>query len=152
MIQIKNLETMDRLAGRLAKIAGLNPRVVYLRGPLGVGKTTLVRYWLRHLGIEGRIRSPTFTILECYEREDAMLVHADLFRIGGAGELLNTGLLDFWGSTGWRKSKTRRSIWVCWPTRTSRTSPRPAGIRKGPGRAPRKSTTSRLGSPSVKRV
>jgi tRNA threonylcarbamoyladenosine biosynthesis protein TsaE len=98
MIQIKNLETMDRLAGRLAKIAGLNPRVVYLRGPLGVGKTTLVRYWLRHLGIEGRIRSPTFTILECYEREDAMLVHADLFRIGGAGELLNTGLLDFWGS------------------------------------------------------
>ncbi len=89
---------MDRLAGRLARMAGLSPRVVYLQGPLGVGKTTLVRYWLRHLGIDGRIRSPTFTILECYERDGAMLVHADLFRIGGAEELPNTGLLDFWGS------------------------------------------------------
>ncbi len=99
MIKIRDLEMMDRMARRLARVAGLKPRVVYLMGPLGAGKTTLVRAWLRYLGIEGRIRSPTFTILECYERDGSTIVHADLFRIGGAKELLNTGLLDYWGNS-----------------------------------------------------
>jgi tRNA threonylcarbamoyladenosine biosynthesis protein TsaE len=125
-VKIRDLGAMDRLARRLARVSGVNPRVVYLQGPLGTGKTTLVRCWLRHLGFDGRIRSPTFTILECYERDGlTVVVHADLFRIRGAEELLNTGLRDYWGNA---------LLLIEWPERgEAETPPADWSIRIGFG-------------------
>ncbi len=66
---------------------------VLLRGPLGAGKTTLVRGLLRARGIEEPVRSPTFAIYHVYEGPPR-LVHADLYRLEG---LTGTGLEDFLG-------------------------------------------------------
>ena len=67
--------------------------VVHLHGDLGAGKSTLARAWLRSLGVEGAIRSPTYTLVERYPlRDGGEALHLDLYRIGDAGELEFLGL------------------------------------------------------------
>src|SRR3546814_10213315 len=61
---------------------------------LGAGKSTLARAWLRALGVEGPIRSPTYTLVERYPVPGGEALHLDLYRIGGAGELDFLGLAD----------------------------------------------------------
>jgi tRNA threonylcarbamoyladenosine biosynthesis protein TsaE len=69
--------------------------VVFLLGNLGAGKTTLARGLLRSVGIEGTIRSPTYTLMEVYEAAGTTLLHLDLYRLSDALELTNLGLHDF---------------------------------------------------------
>lgn len=64
-----------------------NGAVVYLRGQLGAGKTTLVRGVLKGLGFDGRVRSPTYTLVESYEIGGHRLYHLDLYRIRGPEEM-----------------------------------------------------------------
>jgi len=68
--------------------------VVHLRGDLGAGKSTLARALLRALGVQGAIRSPTYTLVERYPLPDGEAWHLDLYRIGDAGELDFLGLDD----------------------------------------------------------
>ena len=68
--------------------------VVYLRGNLGAGKTTLVRGLLRALGYEGRVKSPTYTLLESYELSRFILQHYDLYRMIDPREWLDAGFRD----------------------------------------------------------
>lgn len=67
--------------------------VVYLRGDLGAGKSSLARAWLRALGVRGAIRSPTYTLLERYPlASGGEAWHLDLYRIGDVAELEFLGL------------------------------------------------------------
>jgi len=68
--------------------------VVFLRGALGAGKTTLARAWLRALGVTGTIRSPTYTLIEPYEIDGHNLLHLDLYRLNDPEELAQLGLAD----------------------------------------------------------
>ncbi len=68
--------------------------VVFLKGPLGAGKTTLVRGLLRAGGWRGPVRSPTFTLKEPYETERFRLIHYDLYRLASPEELAWLGLRD----------------------------------------------------------
>lgn len=68
--------------------------VVHLQGDLGAGKSTLARALLRALGVEGAIRSPTYTLVERYPIPEGEAWHLDLYRIGDAGELDFLGLDD----------------------------------------------------------
>lgn len=54
--------------------------VVYLEGPLGAGKTTLVRGMAESLGVSEPVRSPTFNLLQTFETSPPIL-HADLYRV-----------------------------------------------------------------------
>lgn len=84
-----------RLGRALAGLEG-GALVVRLRGDLGAGKTTLVRGWLRGLGHEGPVRSPTYTLAEPYGPGDGPeLVHFDLYRLGDADELDAIGFRDY---------------------------------------------------------
>lgn len=78
---------------------GLEPGIlINLSGDLGSGKTTFVRGLLRGLGFNGRVRSPTFAIVEPYEQSRLSLYHFDFYRLNGSRELLDSGLLEMFGT------------------------------------------------------
>lgn len=84
----------QRLALPLACASRDEPFVLHLSGPLGAGKTTLARGLLRGLGHDGRVRSPTFTLLEPYELAACHVTHLDLYRLADPAELDYLGLVD----------------------------------------------------------
>lgn len=68
--------------------------VVYLDGDLGAGKTTFVRALLVACGVAGRVRSPTYSLIESYPLAERSAHHLDLYRIADPGELEWLGLSD----------------------------------------------------------
>ena len=81
------------LAARLAPLL-LGGGVVFLVGDLGAGKTTFARALLRAMGVDARIKSPTYSLIETYAVGDLAIQHLDLYRIADAGELEWLGLAD----------------------------------------------------------
>ncbi len=90
-IEVKSDEGMQRLGHDLARVLEKGD-IVYLRGVLGAGKTTLARGISRGLGYNGRVNSPTFTLMNIYEAP-ADIFHYDLYR------LENTDICDL----GWEE-------------------------------------------------
>jgi tRNA threonylcarbamoyladenosine biosynthesis protein TsaE len=68
--------------------------VVYLRGDLGAGKTTLVRGVLRGLGYAGAVRSPTYALVELYELSRLDLHHFDFYRFHDPREWIDAGFRE----------------------------------------------------------
>ena len=70
---------------------------VYLQGELGAGKTTLVRGMLRALGYGGRVKSPSYTLVEVYELSRLYLYHFDFYRLEHAHDWMLAGFRDYFG-------------------------------------------------------
>ncbi len=81
---------------------------IHLRGDLGAGKTTLVRYLLKALGVEGRIKSPTYAVVEPYtvSSPDAQALkpiniwHFDFYRFNDPDEWEEAGFREIFASPG----------------------------------------------------
>lgn len=86
-------ETED-LGRRLAAALGSGAVVAY-RGDLGMGKTAFTRGLARGLGYEGRVTSPTFTIVNEYEGTGLPLFHFDMYRLEGPEDLFDIGWEDY---------------------------------------------------------
>jgi len=91
---LPDAEATLRLGAALA--AGVAPgRVLHLRGELGTGKTTLVRGLLRALGHRGRVKSPSYSLLEPYTLSSLNLYHFDFYRFKDRSEWLSSGFREY---------------------------------------------------------
>lgn len=85
--------------------------VIYLHGDLGAGKTTLVRGVLNALGYVGRVKSPTYTLVEPYHASGLDLRHFDLYRLHNGEE---------WEAAGFRSEFDGHNIFfIEWPEKAS---------------------------------
>ena len=111
-------------AARLAGRPGLAEAFVELHGPLGAGKTTFVRHLLRALGIEGRVKSPTYTLMEPYRSDDAHgafeIAHFDFYRFDDPQEWEDAGFRDVFAGPGLKLAE--------WPEKAEGLLP-PADLR-----------------------
>lgn len=115
-LQLPDADATEALGRGLAVTAP--PRaVVYLGGDLGAGKTTLARAFLRALGVQGAVRSPTYTLIERYPVAAGEVAHLDLYRIADPDELAFLGLDDL---------SADASLWLVeWPERGAGMLPTP---------------------------
>lgn len=90
----------------LAARPGMVRALVELHGTLGAGKTTFVRHLLRALGVQGRIKSPTYAVVEPYDlpgrADGATAAHFDFYRFDDPREALDAGLRDTLAEAGLR--------------------------------------------------
>lgn len=143
-LSLRDADATDALGVALARTRPQRA-VVHLSGDLGAGKSTLARALLRALGVQGAIRSPTYTLVERYPlASGGEAWHLDLYRIGDVGEL------EFLGLDG-----DEATLWLIeWPDRGRGGLP-PADLRvelavDGAGRSARLVAESTAGSDWVR--
>lgn len=94
-----------RFAAALAAQPALRQASIELDGPLGAGKTTFVRHLLRHLGVAGRIKSPTYTVVEPYEVDGLTVSHFDFYRFSDPREWEDAGFREVFAAPGLKLSE-----------------------------------------------
>jgi len=93
------------------------PLVIWLEGDLGAGKTSFARALIRALGHKGRVKSPTYGLLEQYQVGLLQVLHMDLYRISDPGELEFLGLADLLDE--------RTILLIEWPDKGGQWLPQP---------------------------
>jgi tRNA threonylcarbamoyladenosine biosynthesis protein TsaE len=88
------------MAAKLAASGALGNAFISLEGPLGAGKTTFTRHLLRALGVQGRIKSPTYTVMEPYQVGPLAISHFDFYRFSDPREWEDAGFRDVFGRPG----------------------------------------------------
>ena len=95
-----SLDELDKVVTYLNETLAPNA-IVFLRGDLAAGKTTLTQAVAKAKGIEGEVTSPTFSLQQCYAAKDgSSLYHYDLYRLDH-DEFMQLGLFEEFEKEGW---------------------------------------------------
>ena len=118
-----NEAATEACAQTLAGRAAIGEALIELRGELGAGKTTFVRHLLKSLGVQGRVKSPTYAVVEpyCVDRTGEIVPlhiwHFDFYRFNDPREWEEAGFRDIFSSPGLKL--------VEWPEKAGKYLPRP---------------------------
>jgi len=104
-------------AQRIAAHAGIADALIELHGDLGAGKTTFVRHLLRALGVAGRIKSPTYAVVEPHETARFPAYHFDFYRFDDPREWEDAGFRDVFDGPGLKLAE--------WPEKAAGLLPTP---------------------------
>ena len=104
-------------AQALAPRPALREAFIELHGTLGSGKTTFVRHLLQALGVQGRIKSPTYAVMESYELPGLPIWHFDFYRFKDPQEFEDAGFRDVFASSGLKLAE--------WPEQAAGLLPEP---------------------------
>jgi len=102
-------------AQRLAGSPAVRNAFIELHGDLGAGKTTLVRHLLHALGVTGRIKSPTYAVVEPYQVGNLAIWHFDFYRFSDPREWEDAGLRDIFASPGLKLAEWPQNAQKCLP-------------------------------------
>ena len=114
-------EDTAAFAQALAALPPLGQAFITLHGDLGAGKTTLVRHLLRALGVQGRIKSPTYAVVEPHDAPglapDGKAWHFDFYRFDDPREWEDAGFRDIFAGPGLKLAE--------WPEKAAALTPLP---------------------------
>lgn len=102
-------------ARQLAAQPGIGNAFITLHGDLGAGKTTLVRHLLRAMGVQGRIKSPTYAVVEPHETPGVAIWHFDFYRFDDPREWEDAGFRDIFANPGLKVAE--------WPEKAAALTP-----------------------------
>ncbi|WP_238395878.1 tRNA (adenosine(37)-N6)-threonylcarbamoyltransferase complex ATPase subunit type 1 TsaE [Pontibacter pudoricolor] len=98
LFKMTSLDDLPAAATMLLEAASEEP-VILFEGPMGAGKTTLIKEFCRQMGVQENVSSPTFALVNEYETETGKLIyHFDFYRISDEREALNIGALEYFDS------------------------------------------------------
>lgn len=106
------------MAKRLAALPALRNAYIELHGDLGAGKTSFVRHLLRALGVSGRIKSPSYAVVEPHQTPDGLAIwHFDFYRFTDPREWEDAGFRDLFAAPGLKLAE--------WPEHAAAVLPKP---------------------------
>lgn len=108
-------EDTAAFARRLAAQPAIRDAFLTLHGDLGAGKTTLVRHLLGALGVAGRIKSPTYAVVEPHEAPGLSIWHFDFYRFDDPREWEDAGFRDIFATPGLKVAE--------WPEKAAAQTP-----------------------------
>ncbi|MBA3682025.1 MAG: tRNA (adenosine(37)-N6)-threonylcarbamoyltransferase complex ATPase subunit type 1 TsaE [Bacteroidetes bacterium] len=93
-IKVQDQSELPGLAESILRLYK-NPKIILIYGPMGAGKTTLIKEICRSLGSSDSFSSPTFSIVNEYSYPNGKIFHFDLYRLKNAEELLDLGIEEY---------------------------------------------------------
>ncbi len=96
--KVKTVADLEGVTKKLTELLS-EYRLFLLNGDLGAGKTTLIKHWMKSLGVQELVTSPTYSLINVYETGSSEYYHMDLYRLNDSDELREIGIEEYLNST-----------------------------------------------------
>jgi tRNA threonylcarbamoyladenosine biosynthesis protein TsaE len=94
---ISTIDELEAVALHLSQLAA-TAKIFLFKGPMGAGKTTLIKAMCQKLGVKDEMSSPTFSLVNEYKASNGLIYHFDLYRIEREEELFDLGYEEYFYS------------------------------------------------------